>query len=539
MSDDFQAPVAASSTPCDSQRVRWWPAVIVLVGAGVAGGLLWTPGLVEPGRRNLATQVLAAIGVGAMLLWALLLSRMAWRTRGMALVATLLAACAVAATVRVEGLRGDLWLDLAWRWSAPRPTAALADTETDAVDLTQTTDYDFPQFLGPDRSAVVANADFSTDWDAQPPTVVWRQPIGQAWSSFVVVGQFALTQEQIEGRDCTTCYELTTGRRRWKSVDENTPTYNSVVAGDGPRATPTVVDGKVFAMSVSGRLRCLDGSRGELQWSADVLADHQAQPLMWGTSCSPLVVDDLVVVGVDRPLAEGEAARDGHSCLAAYRRDTGKEAWQARGDAADFSSPVLATLGGQRQILFLSKRFVAGYDPRDGRRLWKHDWKNPESNVCNPVPVDDAHLFVSSGYGWGAALLAVTRDADGRWQVSETWRNKQLKAKFTNVVVYQGQVYGLDDGILTCLDVATGERRWKKGRYGHGQVLLAGGTLIVQAETGEVVLVAADPSEMRELGRFAALEGKTWNNPALSRDLLLIRNDQEAVCLRLAPPTTP
>jgi len=129
--------------------------------------------------------------------------------------------------------------------------------------------------------------------------------------------------------------------------------------------------------------------------------------------------------------------------------------------------------------------------------------------------------------------LQITRDEKGGFTVNRLWKTNRLKAKFNNLVTRNGYAYGLDDGILACLELATGEQKWKEGRYGHGQFILLRDVLLITAENGEVVLLDPVPSERRELTKFRALDGKTWNPPAMVGDLLLVRNDQEAACYRL------
>ncbi len=148
------------------------------------------------------------------------------------------------------------------------------------------------------------------------------------------------------------------------------------------------------------------------------------------------------------------------------------------------------------------------------------------------VPGD--RVFVSKGYSQGATLQQIRRDSDGKFTVDPIWQSRTvMKTKFTNVVVYGDYVYGLSDGVLECIELGTGNRKWKKGRYGHGQILLVGDVILVQAESGEVYLVAANPEQFVELTKFQAIEGKTWNNPALSGDMLLVRNSEEAACYAL------
>jgi outer membrane protein assembly factor BamB len=153
--------------------------------------------------------------------------------------------------------------------------------------------------------------------------------------------------------------------------------------------------------------------------------------------------------------------------------------------------------------------------------------------VAQPVPISTNLVLVATGYGVGCSLLKIEASTGGKWTVSEVWKNRNLKPKFTNLVRRGSHVYGLDDGVLVCLDPATGQRVWKEGRYGHGQLLLVDEVLLIQTERGDVVLVEATPEGHRERARLPALKGKTWNNPVLAGDLLLVRNDQEAACYQL------
>jgi outer membrane protein assembly factor BamB len=195
---------------------------------------------------------------------------------------------------------------------------------------------------------------------------------------------------------------------------------------------------------------------------------------------------------------------------------------------------VLTTLAGREQILIVNAQSVTGHDPANGKVLWRFDWPGSTPKVSQPVAIAPDKVLVSAGYGLGAVLLQLTPEPDGElFKLSEVWRNRHLKTKFANVAIRNGFVFGLDEGILACLDLATGERRWKDGRYGHGQLLLIDHVLLVQMESGSVALVEASPDGPRELTRWPALTSKTWNTPALAGPFLLLRNDREAICLKL------
>jgi outer membrane protein assembly factor BamB len=243
-------------------------------------------------------------------------------------------------------------------------------------------------------------------------------------------------------------------------------------------------------------------------------------------AASPLIVDDTVVVLPGGP--------GGHS-VAAYDRRTGTRRWSALDDQQSYSSPMLVTLGGVRQMVVFSASRLMGIRPDDGRVLWEYPWKTDyDVNASQPIVIGTNRVLVSSGYGSGAAVVELTPSPDG-FSVREVWRNNRMKNQFTSSLLHEGYIYGLDESILACLDAATGEVKWKGGRYGYGQVLLAGDHLIVLTEDGDLALVRASPERHQELARFHAIEGKTWNHPAMSDGVLLVRNINEMAAFDLRP----
>jgi outer membrane protein assembly factor BamB len=242
-------------------------------------------------------------------------------------------------------------------------------------------------------------------------------------------------------------------------------------------------------------------------------------------AASPLVVDDKVVV-----LAGGTSGKG----VVAYNKLTGARVWSSLNDRASYTSPMLVTLSGKRQILVVTANRIAGLDPADGAVFWSHTWDTSMGiNVSQPLVVGANRFFISAGYGKGAALVELA--GSGRsFTTKAVWENINLKTKFNSPVVHNGHVYGLDEGILTCVDLATGERRWKGGRYGYGQVLLASNHLIVTTDAGDIVLVKADPAGYAEVSKFSALTGKTWNVPALANGRLLVRNGNEMAAYNLS-----
>lgn len=380
-------------------------------------------------------------------------------------------------------------------------------------------------FRGPGRDGHYTERTILTAWPSAGLTPVWKQPVGGGYASFVIARGRAFTVEQRGDEEVAAAYDVATGRQLWTSTW--TARFRELMGGDGPRATPTWADGLVYVLGATGELRCLDEASGRLVWRTDMLADAGADNLQWGMAASPLIVDDTIVV------LPGGA--NGQS-VAAYERATGRRLWSALDDKQAYSSPMLVTLAGVRQILVFAATRLVGLSPDAGAVLWEYPWKTQhDANCSQPLVIGDNRILVSTGYGTGAAVIEVSA-TDGLMSVREVWRNTRMKNQFTSSVLLDGFIYGLDESILACLDAATGELKWKGGRYGYGQVMLASGHLIVLTEDGDLALVRATPDRHEEVVRFPVLEGKTWNHPAMSDGYLLVRNINEMAAFDLRLP---
>jgi outer membrane protein assembly factor BamB len=268
-----------------------------------------------------------------------------------------------------------------------------------------------------------------------------------------------------------------------------------------------------------------------VRWQVNVLADCHATKVVWGMSGSPLVLDNRVIVnaGISPNNNTGES-------VVAYDRGTGKRLWAAGKHAAGYSSPQLCTLDGQEQVLIFDGGGLAGIDPANGTELWRHPWSTfSDMNTAQPLVVGSDRVFISSELKNGCALLRVHRPAQegAAWTTEVVWQNRNLCTKYANPVLAAGHIYGLRDGRLVCLDAETGNLCWSGARYGMGQLLVAGDKLIVITDAGEVVLLALDPKEARELGRLEVLKYKTWNTPALAGNQLFVRNERDMTCVEL------
>lgn len=504
--------------------IRWWPALVLLgLATAVTTGIrLWPKTSFQ--QKNIATAQVVIVSLFLGLLWVLFLSRLKWRIRLLMFGGVVGVIALMAGLFRIHGVTGDLLPILEWRWKQPAAMAQPVSQPTPSASssklIVQTTN-DFPQFLGPHRNAHVFGPTLARDWKAQPPQKLWSQPVGAAWSGFAVLGDYAVTQEQRGEDEMVVAYDLLTGKVLWSHADP--AHYNTTIAGEGPRATPTIVSNRVYTLGATGILNCLDLATGACVWSQDIIKDNQASMNGWGMSGSPLVMDHLVVVNAGGP---------NDRSLVAYAAATGEFVWGGGNAGADYSSPLLATLAGVRQVLIFTRK-VSAHDVASGKVLWDYPWPGGHPHIAIPVILPGDRVLVTSGYGTGSELLQIKKEPEGHWSASRIWKSIRLKAKFTNVVYRDGFIYGLDDGILVCLDATDGSLKWKEGRYGHGQVILTGSLLLVTDERGDMVLVEPVPEEHRELTRFTVLRGKTWNPPALAGEYLVARNDKEAACYRL------
>lgn len=380
-------------------------------------------------------------------------------------------------------------------------------------------------FRGPRRDGHYTEQPILTEWPAQGPPLLWRQPCGGGYASFVVGQGHAFTIEQRRDEEAVVAYDLDTGIELW--AHRYPARFDHWMGGEGPRATPTYHQGLIYSLGAAGELCCLGAANGRLLWRKDILADNGAANLVHGMAASPLIVDDRVIV------LAGDAA-PGKSVVA-YHRLTGARIWSVLDDKQAYASPLLADLAGRQQIVIASATRVAGLNPEDGALLWDYRWRVPNDNsICSPLIIGTNRFLISAGYGAGCALVEIARGANGL-TATEIWRNRNLKNKFNPSIVWQNHAYGLDEGVLCCVDLATGERRWRDGRYGYGQLLLASGHLIILSGEGQLILVRADPLGLVELARVPALSGKTWNVPALAHGRLLVRNGAAMACFDLRP----
>jgi outer membrane protein assembly factor BamB len=451
------------------------------------------------------------------------------------MIGAILLACGVFTLIRTGGITGDAGSDFHWRWTRtpeerllaqagdePTTPPGNASTAGSPTNEEAETESGWPGFRGPKRDGIIRGVRIETDWSRQPPVEMWRRPIGPGWSSFAVRDNLLYTQEQRGDNEVVSCYNLTTGQPVWRHRD--TARFYESNAGAGPRATPTLSNGRVYTFGATGIVNALDARNGSVVWSGNAALDTRTKVPGWGFASSPLVVGDVVIVA-----AAG--------ALAAYDVVTGNPRWFGPTGGRGYSSPHLSNIDGVAQVLLLNGEGVISVAPTDGTLLWKHAWEG--DSIVQPAVTADGDVLIGSGSGLGSEVgvrrVAVAHGTNG-WTAQERWTSIGLKPYFNDFVVHKDHAFGFDSSSLACIELKNGERKWKGGSYGHGQLVLLSDQdlLLVVSEEGEVALVKATSDQFTELARFKAIEGKTWNHPVLVGDILLVRNGEEMAAFRMS-----
>ena len=426
-------------------------------------------------------------------------------------------------SLRTGGFTADADNDFAWRWSKTPEERLLEKAEKESLSASAASrealaKVNWPGFRGPNRDGILRGVQIKTDWSTSPPVEIWRRPIGPGWSSFAVSGNLFYTQEQRGEDEVVACYNATTGEPVWRHRDA--ARFWESNAGAGPRGTPMLSNGRVYTFGATGILNALDAADGKVVWSRNAATDTKVKTPGWGFSSSPLVIDDVVIVAVAGKLA-------------AYDIATGKPRWFGPDGKGGYSSPHLVTIDGIPQVLLVSGVGVTSVKPADGTVLWKHSLAG--NGIVQPALTEDGDILISEGDGKSLHRIELARQSGG-WTMKELWNTIALKPYFNDFVVHKGHAFGFDGSFLACIDTKDGNRKWKGGRFGHGQLVLLADQdlLLVLSEKGELGLVKAAIDKYTELARLPAIKGKTWNHPVLAGDTLLVRNGEEMAAYRLA-----
>ena len=543
--------------------------VVTALGISVTTAIAH-PSIIGAGQGFLIYLMVIQLVSLALVLWAVGSREWPAGVRRVSMAATILLACGLSAIIRTDGISSSLLgADYHWRWTptaeelllargveephplppapaplvavpeAPKASAAAPSAPVVPVVTTEratglalsagrvppaerdTARVEWPGFRGPSRDSIVRGARLNADWSASPPSQMWRRPVGPGWSSFAVQGDLIFTQEQRGDEEMVSAYRLSTGEPVWRHRDP--VRFYESNGGAGPRATPTLDQHRVYTHGATGLVNALDARTGKVIWSHNASADTGVPVPGWGFSSSPLVAEGKLIVAAS-------------GALIAYDAATGEQRWLMKSRGGSYSSPHLLTINGVEQVVLMGGQGTTGVAVADGAVLWANAWAG--SPMVQPARLPGGDLVTTSADamgGLGVRRLALATGPAG-WTVTERWTSRGLKPYFNDYVTHKGHAYGFDGNILAAINLETGDRAWKGGRYGNGQMLLLAeqDLLLVISEDGELALVSATPDKFTEVARFPALNAKTWNHPVLVGDVLLVRNGEEMAAFRLS-----
>jgi outer membrane protein assembly factor BamB len=457
----------------------------------------------------------------AFVTWAVVTRKLSDRTRRITLVATILLATGFWVLLRTDGMDGSNHQDLAWRWAKTSEERFLAQSKNKLMPAQSDSalvaaEAEWPGFRGSHRDGVITGTQIASDWVKSPPVEIWRRPVGPGCSSFAIHGTLLFTQEQRGEYEMVTCYNLNTGEPVWSHGDS--ARFWDSHAGAGPRATPTLSNGRVYTLGGTGILNVLNERDGTIVWSRNAASDASVKVLPWGFTGSPLVVGNRVIISLSGKLV-------------GYDITTGKPAWVGTDGGNSYSSPHLVTIAGVQQALLMSMAGAVSLITESGLQLWKYDWQMTD-RILQPAVIGDGDLLLV-GETQAIRRIKVTND-QGNWSVKEIWSSDQMKLNFNDFIVHKGFAYGFDGPFVACIDTKDGSRKWKGSPYRGFSVLLAyQDLLLILTEKGDLALVTATPDQFRELARIPAIKGKTWNHPVMAGDVVVVRNAQEMAAFRL------
>ncbi len=406
--------------------------------------------------------------------------------------------------------------------SVPDRALTAADSKTKVVQ------EDWADWRGPRRDGISRQTGLSLDWTTTKPKRLWQRELGIGYSSMTVVGERLFTMGAEETAEYVFCLDVTDGATLWK-VHSGTSFTNSY--GNGPRGTPIVEGDRVYALGASGDLLCLAAKSGEVAWQSNILKQFGAKNIRWGVSTTPLIDGKKLVVNV--------GSKQGS--VVAFDKTNGKVIWKTHDDVAGYSSPVRIDIpsgdGPVPHLVVWCGKSLVGLKPSDGSVQWKHEWLTTDDmNIATPIfePATRT-LYVSASRGTGRCSAYRLTATKGTVQSEEIYTNKQMKNHYNSCVLLKGHLYGFDNNVMKCQELATGKILWTNRTVGKGAVISAQGHLIVLGEKGEMALVEATSKAYTEKGRFQALPSKrAWTPPALARGKLYVRDLERITCIDIA-----
>ncbi len=385
---------------------------------------------------------------------------------------------------------------------------------------------DWPRFRGTDNDGKADDGGLVLT-EKTKAKLIWKQPVGFAWSSMIVVDGFLFTQEQRGPLEAVVCLDAATGGEVWATTYEARYEDKTQASGTGPRSTPTFHNGKVYSVGGTGIVTCLNAEDGTLVWKRNLSDDCSTPVAMWGFSTSPMLQGDKCFL-----LGGGPSVNSKDSIC--YDAKTGKIRWTAMGKGETYSSPQSVELCNEKQIVLSVGPDTIGRRVADGKERWRIKSGGVGNTMLQPIQFGKDQLLIASGEGDGTFLVDIKHHG-GTWDASKKWTSTRLRPDFNDVVVVDSMILGLTKGILTCIESATGEMLWKKFRFGSGQLIGLPNQhcVLVLSEAGELSLIRVSPKEPSLLTSWPGIQGLTWNHPVLVKNRVYCRSAEEIACYEL------
>lgn len=370
---------------------------------------------------------------------------------------------------------------------------------------------DWGQWRGANRDGISRETGLLKSWPTAGPKQIWKATgLHEGFSAFAIVKGRLYTQGQKDGKQYVMAFDDATGKKLWETEAGGSYTERR---GNGPRGTPIVEGAKLWALSADGTLVCLDPATGKKIWGFNIVQKFRGDVPHRGISESPLIDGEKLIVT--------PGGSDGG--IVALDKNTGKTLWKSKvDDSAAYSSPIVVDYGGVRQYVVFNSRGVVGVSASTGEQLWSYDKvSNRTANIATPI-YSNGHLFVSSDYGTGCALLKIEPKTG---KASEVYFSREMKNHYSSSVLVGEHLYGFNSTVLTAMKWGTGDVAWRDRTVGKGSVTYADGHLYVYGENGGVALVEATPSGYKEKSRFSISAGeyKTWTPPVIANGRLYLR----------------
>lgn len=426
---------------------------------------------------------------------------------------------------------------------------------------------DWPQFLGPHANGVSDETGLLDKWPTNGPPLVWEKKIGTGYGAPSIRGDLLVFHHRLGDEEIVECAEAATGKSIWRFAY---PSHFIDPYGynNGPRSSPLLTGDRCYVFGAEGKLLCLDLKTGKLVWQRDTAADWTVPPAFFGVGTSPIMENGLLIVMVGGQPNSGVVALD---------PATGKTVWESVGEKnwqnqpmlgwpgerkvnwqtwekqASYSTPVAATINGQRHLLCLMRQGLVSLNPTNGAvnfSFWFRSPVNDSVNAMMPVVVDDLILISGAYYKIGSVLLKVKADGKG---IEELWRSAVLELHWNTPTYHNGFLYAFSgrnepDAHFRCVEFKTGKLMWDRDEhwqphstptpdvYGRGSCIMAGGKLIVLGEGGLLGLFKLNPQQPEEISRFQVpqLHYPCWAAPILSKKRLYLRSENCLLCFSLA-----